>query len=196
MRSTSRAILVLGLCLLLLSTSAWAQQKEKPRLHGRSAQDASRNEEWLKREVLHELMMLPYYSVFDNLAFRVEGEKVTLLGQVVRPTLKQDAERAVKDIEGVSQVDNQIEVLPTSIQDDRLRNRLLHAIYDHPVLQKYAIQNIPPVHVIVRNGHVTLEGVVNNEMEKNVAEMQAKSVPEVFSVTNNLRAENPGKEGK
>src|SRR5262245_32175235 len=108
MRSASRITLILSLCLLICAP-AWAGQKEKkeqPQLRGRSAQDATREAQRLQREVLHELMMLPYYSVYDNIAFRVDGDKVTLLGQVVRPTLKQDAERAIKDIEGVAQVDN------------------------------------------------------------------------------------------
>ncbi len=142
----------------------------------------------LIREVRHELNLLPYYGVFDNLAFKVEpGGKVTLLGQVRKPTLKADAERAVKGIEGVDTVDNQIEVLPLSPNDDRLRLALFRAIYSAPPLQRYSLQAVPPIHIIVKNGHVTLEGVVDSEADKNLAGIQANSVPGVFSVTNNLR---------
>jgi hyperosmotically inducible protein len=143
----------------------------------------------LAKEIRHELVMLPYYNVFDNLAFKVDGNKVTLLGQVVRPTLKSDAERVVKSIEGVESVDNKIEVLPVSPNDDRLRIALFRAIYGHPALQRYSIQSVPPIHIIVKNGHVTLEGVVASQSDKNIAGIQANSVPGVFSVTNNLRAE-------
>src|SRR5246127_413173 len=93
----------------------------------------------IQKEVRHELLMLPYLGVFDNLAYRVDGSTVTLLGQVTRPTLKTDSERAVKSIEGVEKVDNQIEVLPPSSMDDQLRRRLYRAIYGYPSLQKYAL---------------------------------------------------------
>jgi osmotically-inducible protein OsmY len=143
----------------------------------------------LAKEIRHELVMLPYYNVFDNLAFKVDGNKVTLLGQVVRPTLKSDAERVVKSVEGVESVDNKIEVLPVSPNDDRLRIALFRAIYGHPALQRYSIQSVPPIHIIVKNGHVSLEGVVASQSDKNIAGIQANSVPGVFSVTNNLRVE-------
>lgn len=133
--------------------------------------------------------MLPFYSVFDNLQFKVEGYKVELFGQVVRPTLKSDAEAVVKRIEGVESVVNNIEVLPPSPADDRIRLAEYRAIYGNSVLNRYALQAIPPIHIIVKNGNVTLEGVVANEMDKNVANLQANSVPGVFSVTNNLRVE-------
>ena len=141
------------------------------------------------KEIRHELVMLPYYGVFDNLAYKVDGYTVTLLGQVSRPSLKDDAERAVKSIEGVERVNNQIQVLPTSPNDDRLRLAAYRTIYGHPALNRYAMQAVPPIHIIVNNGHVTLEGVVANEGDKNIANIQANSVPGVFSVTNNLRVE-------
>jgi hyperosmotically inducible protein len=144
------------------------------------------------REIRHELVMLPYYGVFDNLAYKVDGYKVTLMGQVSRPTLKDSAERVVKGIEGVESVNNQIEVLPVSPNDDRLRLALYRAIYGHSVLNRYALQAVPPIHIIVKNGNVTLEGVVANEMDKNVAGVQANGVSGVFAVTNNLRVENAG----
>ena len=142
--------------------------------------------ERIQKEVRHELVMLPFLSVFDNLAFRVDGYNVTLLGQVTKPNLKSDAERAVKRIEGVEKVDNQIEVLPLSPMDDGLRQFLYRAIYGYPALQRYAMPVIKPIRIIVKNGNATLEGVVDSEADKNIATIQAKSVAGVFSVTNNL----------
>jgi hyperosmotically inducible protein len=153
-----------------------------------SADNRVGNDRFIK-EIRHELVMLPYYGVFDNLAYKVEGHKVTLLGQVSRPTLKSDAERAVKSIEGVESVDNQIEVLPLSPNDDRIRLAVYRAIYSQPALQRYGLQAVPPIHIIVKNGNVALEGVVANSADKNIAGIQAKSVPGVFSVTNNLQVE-------
>jgi len=144
----------------------------------------------VEREVRHELAMLPYYSVFDNLAFRVDDGTVTLLGQVTRPTLKSDAENVVKRIEGVERVINKIDVLPPSPEDDRIRIATYRAIYGDPALNRYAHQAIPPIHIIVKNGNVSLEGVVATEADKNIAGIRANTVPEVFSVTNSLRVEN------
>jgi hyperosmotically inducible protein len=140
----------------------------------------------LYKEVRHQLVMLPWYSVFDNLAYQVEGDKVTLSGQVTRPTLKSDAEAAVKSIEGVASVVNNIEVLPVSPMDDQLRRALYRAIYGDAALSRYSIQAVPSIHIIVKNGNVTLEGVVDNETDKNVAGLRANQVPNVFSVKNNL----------
>jgi hyperosmotically inducible protein len=145
----------------------------------------------LEREVRHELLMLPYYSVFDNLAFRVDGNTVTLLGNVTRPTLKDDAERVVKKIEGVETVKNEIRVLPLSPNDDRIRIAAFRAIYGTPALNRYAHQAMPPIHIIVENGNITLEGVVANEMDRNLANMKARGVRGSFSVTNNLKIESP-----
>jgi hyperosmotically inducible protein len=141
------------------------------------------------REIRHELVMLPYYGVFDNLAYKVDGYKVTLMGQVTRPTLKSDAEGVVKGIEGVESVTNNIEVLPVSPNDDRLRLALYQSIYGHTALNRYALNAVPPIHIIAKNGNVTLEGVVANEADKNIAGIQANGVSGVFSVTNNLRVE-------
>ncbi|MFZ3212409.1 MAG: BON domain-containing protein [Terriglobales bacterium] len=141
----------------------------------------------IQKEVLHELRMLPYVTVFDNLAFRVNGDKVTLLGQVTNPVVKSDAEKAVKGIEGVEQVDNQIEVLPVSPMDNRLRIALYRAIYGYPTLEKYALPVIKPIRIIVKNGHVTLEGVVDSQTDKDIVGLRANGVPGVFSVTNNLQ---------
>ena len=141
----------------------------------------------LTKEVRHELVMLPYYGVFDNLAYRVDGSKVTLFGQVRDPKLKSDAEKAVKGIEGVSAVDNQIEVMPVSASDDQTRIAVYRAIYSKPSLQRYQLGAVPPIHVIVKNGDVTLEGVVANEMDKTVAGIAANGVGGVHKVVNNLR---------
>src|SRR5437667_94916 len=154
-----------------------------------SSAQSSRGPERLVKEVRHELVMLPYYNVFDNLAYKVDGGTVTLMGQVTRPTLKSDAERVVKSIEGVERVVNNIEVLPLSPNDDRLRLALFRAIYGDTALNRYGLQAVPPIHIIVNNGKVTLEGVVANEMDKNVANIRANGVPGVFSVKNNLRVE-------
>jgi len=144
----------------------------------------------IEREVRRELVTLPFYSLFDNFTFRVDGATVTLMGKVSRPTLKSDAENVVKKIEGVEQVFNQVEVLPLSANDDRLRMALYHSIYGHSVLQTLSMRAVPPIHIIVENGNVTLEGAVSSEMQKQIAGTQANGVSGVFSVTNNLRVED------
>ena len=135
--------------------------------------------------------MLPYLDVFDTLSYKVDGYNVTLLGQVTRPTLKSDAENVVKRIEGVEHVDNQIEVLPLSPNDDRIRRQLYRAIYGYPALQKYALGIQQPIRIIVKNGNVTLVGVVDNEADKNIANIRARGVPGTFSVTNDLQVVKP-----
>jgi len=140
----------------------------------------------ITKEVRHELVMLPYYGVFDNLAYRVDGAKVTLFGQVTRPTLKSDAENAVKKIEGVQNVDNEIEVLPLSPNDDQIRRATYRKIYSNPALQRYQMGAVPPIHIIVKNGNITLVGVVDNEGDKNLAGIAANGVPGAFKVTNEL----------
>lgn len=145
---------------------------------------------WLNKEVRHQLVMLPFFSVFDNLAYRVDGTTVTLQGQVVRPVLKGDAEKAVKGLEGVTQVNNQIQVLPLSAFDNQLRLAEFRAIYSKPSLQMYQVRSVAPIHIIVDNGHVALEGAVGSQADKNVAGIAANSVPNVFSVTNNLQVDN------
>ena len=162
--------------MTLASLSAWTQEREA----------TAKAVERIQKEVRHELVMLPRLGVFDNLAYKVEGYNVTLLGQVTSPSLKSDAESSVKRIEGVEKVDNQIEVLPPSPMDDRLRVALYRAIYGYPALQRYAMPVIKPIRIIVRSGHVTLEGVVDNEGDKNIAGIRASGVRGIFSVTNNL----------
>jgi hyperosmotically inducible periplasmic protein len=163
---------------LFFATLAFAQDRNQP---------AAKSQERIIKEVRHELLMLPYYSVFDDIKFKVDGGAVTLLGEVTQPARKSDAENAVKHIEGVEKVDNQIEVLPLSPMDDRLRLDLYRAVYGYPALEKYALGVQKPIRIIVKNGHVTLEGVVDNETDKNVAYMRANGVSGIFSVTNNLQ---------
>ena len=148
-----------------------------------------RGEQRIQQEVRHQLLMLPFLTVFDNLEYKVDDGKVTLLGQVVNPVNKTDAEKAVKSIEGVEQVDNRIEVLPPSPMDDRLRRELFHAIYGYPSLEKYALGVVKPIRIIVKNGHVTLEGVVDSQADKDTAGLRANGVPGIFSVTNNLKVQ-------
>jgi hyperosmotically inducible periplasmic protein len=174
LRSTLALVLISGVAGIALP-------QEKPRSEAR-----------LEREVRHELVTLPYYGVFDNLAFKIDGYKVTLLGQVTRPTLKNDAEEAIKRVEGVESVDNQIEVLPLSPNDDRIRIAIYRAVYRQASLSRYALQAVPPIHIVVKNGGVRLEGVVATEGDKNLAGVRAKGVSGVFSVTNNLRVESQG----
>jgi hyperosmotically inducible periplasmic protein len=147
----------------------------------------------LVKEVRHQLVLLPYYSVFDNLAYKIEGDKVILEGQVVRPTLKSDAEAAVKNIEGVSTVINNIEVLPVSPIDDQIRRAVYRAIYGEASLFRYSTSAVPSIHIIVKNGNVTLEGVADNESDKNLAGLRANGVPNVFSVKNNLQVTGSSK---
>jgi hyperosmotically inducible periplasmic protein len=163
------------IAMLMSASLTFAQREASPQAVER-----------LQKEVRHELVMLPFETVFDNLAFKVDGYNVTLLGQVSNPVVKSDAEKAVKRIEGVENVDNQIEVLPVSPMDDRLRRALYRSIYGYPAMQRYALPVIKPIRIIVKNGHVTLEGVVDREMDKNIAGIRANSVSGVFSVTNNL----------
>jgi hyperosmotically inducible periplasmic protein len=145
----------------------------------------------LMQEVRHQLVMLPYYSIFDDLAFRVDGNTVTLMGDVTNPTLKSEAENIVKHIEGVTQVNNQIQVLPPSPMDDQIRHAMFRAIYGDPEIgDRYGHQALPPIHIIVKNGHVRLEGVVANQMDKNLINVRANAVPNVFSVENDLQVAN------
>jgi hyperosmotically inducible protein len=142
----------------------------------------------IQRETRHQLLMLPYYGVFDILSYKVAPNgDVTLMGQVTRPVLKSDAENAVKRIEGVAHVNNQIKVLPPSPTDDLIRRVAFRTIYSSPQLTRYSWEAVQSIHIIVDQGRITLEGMVDNQSDKDVAGIQAKSVPGVFSVTNNLQ---------
>ena len=141
----------------------------------------------VESEVQHELLGLPYYTVFDFLAFRVEpGGTVRLLGQVVRPTLKSDAERRLKGVPGIEKVVNDIEVLPTSPADDRIRLAVARNIYRTEALERYGFQSQPSIHIVVKNGNVTLEGVVDSDQDKTIAGLKAREIGGVFDVKNNL----------
>ena len=152
---------------------------------------SAKAQERITKEVRHQILMLPDFDTFDNIAFKLNGYDVVLYGHVVQPTLKSDAEKVVKKIEGVEHVDNRIEVLPTSPNDDRLRRDLFIAIYRYGPLQHYGVGSNRPIRIIVNHGNVTLEGVVDRESDKNMAGLRANGVPGVFSVRNNLVV--PGK---
>jgi len=143
----------------------------------------------LEERVRHEINMLPYYGVFDDILFRVDGDRVTLTGQVWQPVLKLQTESAIKGIEGVKQVDDQIEVLPLSHFDDGIRQRTLRAIYAYPALNRYVLNSHPTIHIIVKDGHVTLTGVVATEMDRELAYVRANGVQGAFSVTNELQVQ-------
>jgi hyperosmotically inducible periplasmic protein len=173
----SRMLLAV-VCALILG--GWTRAQPRAEVPARAL-------ERVQKEVRHELLMLPFLGVFDNLGYKVNGTDVTLVGQVTRPNLKSDAESAIKAIEGVERVDNQIEVLPVSAFDNTLRLRLYQAIYGYSQLQKYALSANKPIRIVVKNGHATLEGMVDNEVDKNIAGIQAEGVRDVFSVKNNLQ---------
>lgn len=187
MRVATRITEILTATMLLALTIAAGASSLPAQSDARRARGTARYAAWLQKEVRHRLLMLPYYSVFDNLEYRINGDEVTLLGQVTRPTLKSDAENVVKKIEGVRRVNNRIEVLPLSMFDDQIRRAEYRTIYSEPRLQRYSIQPVPPIHIIVKHGHVTLVGVVDSAADKNVANIRANSVPGVFSVSNRLR---------
>lgn len=186
LRTILTAILLVAFSAAALPTAAIPLQKSK-------SQGEPKTEKQLVREVRHQLVMLPYYTVFDNLTYTVEGDKVILGGQVVRPTLKSDAAGVVKTIEGVGSVVNNIEVLPLSPMDDQLRRAVYRAIYGDTSLSRYSYSAVPSIHIIVKNGNVTLEGIVDNDSDKNLANLRASQVPNVFSVKNNLTVGNYGK---
>lgn len=155
-----------------------------------ATQDLTRAGSHLVEQVRKELILLPYYGIFDHLAFEIkDNDTVVLTGQVTRSTLRSDAERVVRTIEAVGKVENQIEVLPNSPNDDRIRIATYRAVYSKPGLDRYALRAVPPIHIIVKNGEVTLMGVVASETDKNLAGIMANGVPGVFKVTNNLRIE-------
>ena len=143
----------------------------------------------LEDKVRHQLVMLPYYNVFDNLAFRLDGGQVTLFGEVTQPVLKSDAQNAVKRVEGVTSVNNQIEVLPLSPFDDQIRRATYFSIYGFGPLERYGMGTQPSIRILVKNGQVTLAGVVASDTDRSLAAMRANRVPGVFSVSNELVVE-------
>jgi osmotically-inducible protein OsmY len=158
--------------------------------HARTTMDNRGIQNRLAQHVRHQLLMLPYYGVFDNLQFKVVGvDSIVLSGQVTRPALKSDAERSILKLEGVRKVVNDIEVLPLSPYDDRLRIAEYRRIFSMAGLFRYSEGAVPSIHIIVKNGNVSLVGVVSNRSDKNLAEIAANEVPGVFSVTNELAVE-------
>jgi hyperosmotically inducible protein len=189
MKKSLLAVLALPLIFSMVALASPTAQNNQP-----AGAISQKSLDRIYKEVRHELVMLPFYGVFDNLSYKVDPDgTVTLLGQVSRPTLKSDAENAVKHIEGVERVVNNLEVLPTSIEDDRIRRAAYRAIFGNEVLSQYQLRAVPPIHIIVKNGHITLEGAVARAMDKQIAGMQANSVPGAFSVTNNLVVEEEDK---
>jgi hyperosmotically inducible protein len=176
-----RKITWIATALLLGSSLSVAPMAS--RAQGKQQNEPRQN---LIREVRHQLVLLPYYSVFDNLAFKVEGDTIILEGLVVRPTLKSDAENVVKKTEGVGRVVNNIEVLPPSPMDDQIRRAVYRVIFGEPALSRYAESAVPSIHIIVKNGNVTLVGVVDSEADKNLVNLRVNGVPNVFSVKNEL----------
>jgi BON domain-containing protein len=187
-----RTMMLIPVLMLALLPLGLAQNaNEKNRDTRANAPMSSSETSRITREVHHQLVLLPWYGVFDNLAYKVDPNgTVTLLGQVRQATLKKDAENAIKHIEGVEHVDNQIKILPTSTMDDQIRLRTFHAIYGNGTLSRYAVLAVPSIHIIVDNGHVTLVGVVDSQTDKQVAGVQANGVPGVFSVNNDLKVED------
>ena len=165
------------LAMTLLAGPLWATQGPVSNAGARG----------LNEKVRHELVMLPFYGVYDNLTFAVSGDTVMLTGQVSRPTLKSDAESVVKRIEGVSNVINQIEVLPVSPWDNQVRRAVYLTLFSaNSPLFRYALGADPSIHIVVENGHVTLTGAVSSKADKNMASLFVSQLFGVFSVTNDL----------
>ena len=173
--------LVLGLVFAVPAVRA-----QRPTTAKSAAVAPKPEEPQLLHEIRHQLTVLPYYSVFDYIAFTLDGNKVTLTGYVLRPTLRASAEAAVKSLEGVASVQNMIEVLPKSPTDDDSRRAVYRAIFEDATLQKYGASEVPGVHIILRSGEVTLEGTVATDAEKNLASTRAAGVSGVSAVKNNL----------
>jgi len=187
MRKVLQWVLVAGLAAASAMTAM-----ALPASPDRDTQSSTiQSQDRIVREVRHELVMLPQLSIFDNLEYKVDGNTVTLLGQVRHAVLKDEAQAAVKGIEGVEQVNNQIEILPVSFNDDRIRRQVARALFNDARLFQYSIQPVPPIHIIVKNGHVNLEGVVRDQGDKDVAGIRTNGVPGVFSVQNDLQVEKP-----
>jgi len=171
---------VLAIAVIALTVGAYSAKAAPSR-------DQANDQQLLSKQVRHSLVMLPWYGVFDNLEYTVNGSEVVLSGQVVQPILKHDAAKTVEHVEGVTRVVNNITVLPLSGFDDQIRRAEYRAIFSQSGLARYSRGAVPSVHIIVSNGHVTLTGMVSTPMDYNIARIRALSVPGVFSVTNNLQ---------
>jgi len=182
MRKFKNIILAIAVVFAIATSAAVAAPVVNERDQGLSQQQ-------MMKKIRKELVTLPYYGVFDNLAYQVDGSTVTLSGQVVHPSTRSDAEKRVARIDGVTRVINQIEVLPLSPSDESIRIRTYRTVFRAGGLYRYALGANPSIHIVVNRGHVTLEGVVSNEGDRRLAYITASGVPGVFSVTNNLRTE-------
>ena len=148
----------------------------------------------IAQQIAKEIRMYSRYTIWDHVNLRVNNGEVQLLGEVSQPWKKQDLERLAMNVPGVTSVANELKVLPLSSFDNDIRIRVARAVYGHPSLSRYSMQAVPPIHIIVDNGRVKLEGVVNSDMEKTIAGIQAGSAGLSFgAVENNLRVENPSK---
>ena len=190
MKLLATFLLLGGLALGQSQSSSNTQQSSSNAQLAMRPATQNPDEQRITREVRHELVMLPYYSLFDDLEYSVNGGTVTLLGSVTNPTLKSDAENAVKRIEGVTQVNNQIKVLPPSPMDDQIRRQVARAVSNQGGLYRYFMGAVPSIHIIVDNGHVTLKGVVDNQADDTQAKLAANQVPGVFSVRDELQIAN------
>jgi hyperosmotically inducible protein len=185
MRSTN--VKVLGALGALLFGAAITFAGDTPQALLPQGSDAD-----IAKEVRHEIVVYPHYTIFDDIKFRVNQGQVVLEGAVTQPYKKSDLGKIIQKVPGVTSISNDLKVLPLSTMDDRLRMQVARAIYRDPSLSTLAFQALPPIHIIVENGHVTLEGVVNNSMQKQIAGMRANSAGLSFGmVTNNLAVENP-----
>lgn len=187
--------LVLVAVMALGAVSALHAQEQGQPSVTQSSSGQKKLQERINSEVYHRLVMLPQLTIFDHLAYKVDGGDVTLMGQVRNAFLKDAAESTVKKIEGVEKVKNEIEILPPSPNDDRIRRQVARALFNDDRLFPYSMGAVPPIHIIVKGGHVKLEGAVNSQTDKDVAGLKANGVPGVFSVQNNLQVEN-NKESK
>jgi hyperosmotically inducible protein len=199
-RNVGNCALAVTFCALLCAAQAAKTNEQsvqtQPSISGPQEQPPSpplspESLQKLANKIRHELVMLPYYDVYDNLYFRIQGRTVTLLGETPNASTKSSAGNVVKHIEGVDKVINNIEVLPPSPADERIRRATYRAIYSYGPLFKYSHAPVPPIHIIVKNGKVTLEGVVDSESDKQMAGMQANQVPGTFQITNNLAVAGP-----
>ena len=180
LRGLSKAAMLIFLMSLVQVGMANVSKQTAPSSSGKQAKT-------MQDKIRHSLLMLPYYGVFDEIGYKIEGDTVTLIGEVKRPLLKDEAEQAVRKVDGVAKVVNNIEILPLSPMDDSLRLRTYRAIYSQPGFEKYGLQAVKPIRIIVNGGHAALEGVVDSEADKNLAGVRANGVPGIFSVVNNLQ---------
>ena len=189
MKKVLGCVLAGVMCIGMSGTGLSQEPGSNPGTTAQGATGQQRMQDRISREVYHELVMLPQLTIFDNLQYKVDGNKVTLTGQVRDAILKDSAEKTVKHIEGVDSVNNQIEILPASGNDDRIRRAVARALFNDERLFRYSMGSVPPIHIIVKNGHVTLEGVVNSQADKDAANIRANGVPGVFSVDNHLQVQ-------